>query len=148
MTEIITYVGIDAHQRTLHVARLIGTQPEPVQWTVANEPKAVARLRRQLERDAAGLVRVCYEAGPCGYALQRQLTHGRVQCVVIAPALMPRKPGDRIKTDPRDARKLAELFRAGLLTDVQPPTPAEEAVRDLCRARDDARDDLVRARIG
>lgn len=146
MTEVITYVGIDAHKRTLHVARLIGTQPEPVQWTIANEPKAVERLRRQLERDAPGPVRVCYEAGPCGYALQRQLTHGRVQCVVIAPALMPRKPGDRIKTDPRDARKLVELFRAGLLTDVQPPTLAEEAVRDLCRARDDARDDLVRAR--
>jgi transposase len=91
-------------------------------------------------------VRVCYEAGPCGYALQRQLTKGRVSCVVIAPALMPRKPGDRVKTDKRDARKLAELFRAGLLTEVRPPTPAEEAVRDLCRARDDARDDVQRAR--
>ena len=91
-------------------------------------------------------MRVCYEAGPCGYALQRQLTKGRVSCVVIAPALMPRKPGDRVKTDTRDARKLAELFRAGLLTEVRPPTPAEEAVRDLCRARDDARDDVQRAR--
>ena len=91
-------------------------------------------------------MRVCYEAGPCGYALQRQLTKGRVSCVVIAPALMPRKPGDRVKTDKRDARKLAELFRAGLLTAVRPPTPAEEAVRDLCRARDDARDDVQRAR--
>ena len=60
--------------------------------------------------------------------------------------MLPRKPGDRVKTDKRDARKLAELFRAGLLTEVRPPTPAEEAVRDLCRARDDARDDVQRAR--
>ena len=71
---------------------------------------------------------------------------GRVQCQVIAPALVPRKPGERIKTDRRDARKLAELYRAGLLTVVQAPTPAEEAERDLCRARDDARADRQRCR--
>ena len=146
MSEIITYVGIDAHKRELHVARLIGAATGPVTWTVANEPKAIDRLHRKLEREAPGAVRVCYEAGPCGYALQRQLTKGAVACVVIAPALMPRKPGDRVKTDRRDARKLAELFRAGLLTEVRPPTPAEEAVRDLCRARDDAREDVQRAR--
>jgi transposase len=146
MEEVITYVGIDAHKRELHVAMLIGAAATPVTWTVENEPKAIERLHRKLERDAPGLVRVCYEAGPCGYALQRQLTKGRVSCVVIAPALMPRKPGDRVKTDRRDARKLAELFRAGLLTVVRPPTPAEEAVRDLARARDDARDDVQRAR--
>ena len=144
MEEVITSVGIDAHKRELHVAMLIGSAATPVTWTVENEPKAIARLHRKLEREALGPVRVCYEAGPCGYALQRQLTKGRVSCVVIAPALMPRKPGDRIKTDKRDARKLAELFRAGLLTAVRPPTPAEEAVRDLCRARDDARDDVQR----
>jgi transposase len=146
MSELITYVGIDAHKRELHVAMLIGTTTTPVMWTVANEPKAIDRLRRKLEREAPGPVRVCYEAGPCGYALQRQLTGGRITCTVIAPALMPRKPGDRIKTDKRDARKLVELLRAGLLTEVRPPTPAEEAVRDLCRARDDARDDVQRAR--
>ncbi len=146
MSEIITYVGVDAHKRELHVARLIGAATAPMAWTVANEPKAVDRLRRKLEREAPGPVRVCYEAGPCGYALQRQLTGGAIRCVVIAPALMPRKPGDRIKTDKRDARKLAELLRAGLLTEVRPPTPAEEAVRDLCRARDDAREDVQRAR--
>jgi transposase len=146
MEEVITYVGIDAHKRELHVAMLIGTAATPVTWVVENEPKAIERLHRKLEREAPGPVRVCDEAGPCGYALQRQLTKGRVSCVVIAPALMPRKPGDRVKTDKRDARKLAELFRAGLLTAVRPPTPAEEAVRDLCRARDDARDDVQRAR--
>jgi transposase len=83
---------------------------------------------------------------PCGYALQRQLTTRRVGCQVIAPALIPRKPGERIKTNRRDARKLVELHRAGLLTEVRPPTPEDEAVRDLCRARDDAREDLQRSR--
>ncbi len=146
MSERITYVGIDAHKRELHVAMLIEAATTPVTWVVENEPKAVERLHRKLEREAPGRVQVCYEAGPCGYALQRQLTKGRVGCVVIAPALMPRKPGDRVKTDRRDARRLAELLRAGLLTEVRPPTPAEEAVRDLCRARDDARDDVQRAR--
>ena len=91
---------------------VVGTQTTPVTWTVPNEPNAVRRLVRKLERDAQGPVRACYEAGPCGYALQRQMTTTRIACQVIAPALIPRKPGDRIKTDRRDARKLADLFRA------------------------------------
>ena len=78
--------------------------------------------------------------------MQRQLTTPRVSCDVVAPALIPRKPGERIKTNRRDARKLVELGRAGLLTAVRPPTPEEEAVRDLCRARDDARVDWQRCR--
>ena len=104
------------------------------------------RLVKKLEREAPGGVRVFYEAGPCGYALQRQVTTSRVSCEVVAPALIPRKPGERVKTNRRDARKLAELGRAGLLTAVQPPTPEDEAVRDLARARDDAREDLHRCR--
>jgi transposase len=143
---ITTYVGVDAHKKDLFVAMLVGDGPTPVTWRVPNEPNAVKRLVRKLERDAPGPVRMCYEAGPCGYALQRQVTTSRVSCQVIAPALIPRKPGDRIKTNRRDARKLAELFRAGLLTEVRPPTPEDEAVRDLCRARDDAREDLQRSR--
>jgi transposase len=124
----------------------VGTHAAPVTWTVPNEPKAVRRLVRKLERDAPGPVRVFYEAGPCGYALQRQVTTSRVSCDVVAPGLIPRKPGERVKTNRRDARKLAELGRAGLLTAVQPPTPEDEAVRDLARARDDAREDLQRSR--
>jgi transposase len=146
MSEVITHVGIDAHKKDLFIAMLTGRETTPVTWQVANEPNAIRRLMRKLEREAPGPVRCCYEAGPCGYALQRQLTGARVSCQVIAPALIPRKPGDRIKTDRRDARKLAEMWRAGLLTVVQPPTPAEEAVRDLARARDDAREDLQRCR--
>ena len=146
MQEAITYVGIDAHKKNLAIAMLVGHERTPTTWTVANEPRAVERLRRKLTRLAPGPIECCYEAGPCGYALYRQLHLGRLRCHVIAPALIPRNPGDRIKTDRRDARKLAELHRAGVLTDVRPPTPREEAVRDLARARDDARDDLQRGR--
>jgi hypothetical protein len=109
---ITTWVGIDAHKKDLFVAMLVGDQAAPVAWTVPNEPNAIRRLVRKLERETPGPVRVCYEAGPCGYALQRQMTTTRVSCQVIAPALIPRKPGERIKTNARDARKLAELFRA------------------------------------
>ena len=146
MKQITTYIGIDAHKKDLFLAMLVGTEAAPVSWTARNEPKAVKRLVRKLERDAPGPVRVFYEAGPCGYALQRQVTTSRVSCEVVAPALIPRKPGERVKTNRRDARKLAELGRAGLLTAVQPPTPEDEAVRDLARARDDAREDLQRCR--
>jgi transposase len=146
MEQVPTYVGIDAHKKDHFVAMLIGTAPTPVTWQLANEPGAVRRMARKLEREAPGPVHVFYEAGPGGYALQRQLTTARITCDVIAPGLMPRKPGDRIKTNRRDARQLAELGRAGLLTVVQPPTPADEAVRDLARARDDAREDLQRCR--
>ena len=146
MKQVTTYVGIDAHKKDLFIAMLIGQEKTPVTWQLANEPQAVRRLVRKLEREAPGPVRVFYEAGPCGYALQRQVTTSRVSCDVIAPALIPRKPGERVKTNRRDARKLAELGRAGLLTAVQPPTPEDEAVRDLARARDDAREDLQRCR--
>jgi transposase len=147
MKDVTTYIGIDTHKTDLFVSMLVGDQrTPPVSWKVANEPQAVRRLVRKLEREAPGDVRVFYEAGPCGYALQRQLTTPRVTCEVIAPALMPRKPGERVKTNRRDGCKLVELGRAGLLTAVQPPTPADEAVRDLARARDDAREDLQRCR--
>jgi transposase len=146
MEQVTTYVGIDAHKKDLFVARLMGNEPKPVTWQLANEPKAVRRLVRTLEREAPGAVHVFYEAGPCGDALQRQVTTSRVTCDVVAPALIPRKPGDRVKTNRRDARKLVELGRAGLLTAVPPPTPEDEAVPDLARARDDAREDLQRCR--
>src|SRR5216117_720690 len=97
-----------------------------VEWQVANEPAAVRRLDRKLKREAPGEVRCCYEAGPCGYALQRELeAAGGMVCEVVAPSLIPVKPGERIKTDQRDARKLAELLRADLLTVVHTPTADE-----------------------
>jgi transposase len=146
MNEPITHVGIDAHKRELQIAMLIGDQDQVVSWTAPADERGIERLHRKLERDAPGPVECCYEAGPTGYVLQRRLTGGRVRCVVIAPSLIPRKPGDRVKTNRRDAVKLAQLLRGGLLTEVHPPTTAQEAVRDLCRARDDARRDLLRGR--
>ena len=126
MKDVTTYVGIDAHKKDLFVAMLIGQAKTPVTWQLANEPQAV----RRLGGNSSVRRRVW-----CGYALQRQITRPRVQCDVVAPALIPRKAGERVKTDRRDARKLVELGRAGLMTAVQPPSPADEAVRDLARAR-------------
>src|SRR3954464_11042068 len=100
MKNVTTYVGIDAHKKDLFIAMLVGDQKTPVTWTVPNEPNAVRRLIRKLEREAPGRVQACYEAGPCGYALQRQMTTPRVACQVIAPALIPRKPGERVKPMP------------------------------------------------
>jgi transposase len=146
MGEPITYIGLDVHARELHVALLSGSSSQPIQWTSSTDARAVERLRRKLEREAPGVIECCYEAGPTGYTLQRQLTTTRMRCRVIAPSLIPKKPGERIKTDRRDAHKLAQLLRADLLTEVPTPTEAAEAVRDLVRARDDARVDLIRSR--
>ena len=142
----ITWVGMDAHKISIKVAALFPDRPEPVEWTEATTPEAIRRLGRKLRREAPGEVRCCYEAGPTGYALQRMLEAAGMICEVVAPSLTPVKPGSRIKTDRRDARKLAELLRAGLLTDVHPPSESDEALRDLCRCRDDVRVDLVRTR--
>ena len=101
---------------------------------IANTPAAVKALAAKLSRVGSEL-RFCYEAGPCGYGIQRQLTLAGHECVVVAPSLIPRKPGDRIKTDRRDAISLAKLHRAGELTAVWVPDPAHEAIRDLVRAR-------------
>lgn len=148
MKGCITWVGVDAHKRTLVIAVLHPGRQEAEEFTLENDERSIRRLVRRLERDAGGgEVRICYEAGPCGYALQRRLeAAGPVVCEVVAPSLIPRKPGERVKTDRRDARKLAELYRAGMLTMVSPPTPEQEAIRDLCRCREDVRADLGRCR--
>jgi transposase len=147
MREGITFVGLDAHKNGISVAMFLPGETVPVEWTIPNEPAAVRRMVRKVEREAPGEVRMCYEAGSLGFALQRQITDaGPSSCMVVAPSLIPRKPGERIKTDRRDGRKLGELFRAGLLTEVQPPTLEDEALRDLCRAREDAKEDQTRCR--
>lgn len=141
-----TDVGLDVHKKDIVVAMLLPGSTEAVIWTVANEPRAVRRLAKKLKREAPGAIRAAYEAGPCGYVLKRQLEAESVPCEVVAPSLIPSAPGDRIKTDRRDAKKLAELLRAGLLTEVHPPSEEEEAVRDLCRCREDVKQDLSRCR--
>src|SRR6266542_3500634 len=115
---------MDAHKLSIKVAALFPDRAEPVEWTEATTPEAIRRLARKLRREAPGEVRACYEAGPTGYGLQRLLESAGVICEMIAPSLTPVRPGSRIKTDRRDARKLAELLRAGLLTEVHPPSQA------------------------
>jgi transposase len=140
---------MDVHKKAINVAMLLPGQEKPVEWQLANEPGAVRRLVKKLRREAPGEIRGCYEAGPCGYTLQRQMMADRKAGLVIevvAPSLIPIKPGERVKTDRRDARKLATCLRNGDLTEVHPPTEAEESVRDLTRCREDATEDLLSAR--
>lgn len=136
MEQSITYVGLDVHKETIAVAVAeMGKRGEVrVYGTIANTPAALQALATKLTRGGAEL-RFCYEAGPCGYGIERQLVSGGHGCVVVAPSLIPRKPGDRIKTDRRDASNLARLHRAGELTPVWVPDQAHEAIRDLVRAR-------------
>jgi len=147
MKEGISYVGLDVHKAFIQVALLLPERDEALQWRVPNEPAKVSGLVRKLQRSCPGHVELCYEAGPCGYALSRRLNGvKRFRCQVIAPSLIPRKPGDRVKTDRRDARKLAAFLRSGLLTEVRPPSPEDEARRDLCRRRSSIQTDLKAAK--
>ena len=136
MEKPITYIGLDVHKETIAVALAeAGKRGEVREYgTIANTPTALKALASKLAKSGLAL-RFCYEAGPCGYGIQRQLSAAGHDCVVVAPSLIPRKPGDRIKTDRRDAANLARLHRAGELTPVWVPDPAHEAVRDLVRAR-------------
>jgi len=141
-----TFVGIDAHKAKLVVAVLPPDGPL-IELACANTEKEVRRLgRRLIEQANGGEVRVCYEAGPTGYGLKRTLELEPLVCEVVAPSLIPRAAGNRVKTDRRDARKLAELLRAKLLTEVRAPTPEEESVRELCRARIRAKEQSTKAR--
>jgi transposase len=103
---------------------------------IANTPEAIGKLVRQLRKGGAE-ISFCYEAGPCGYGIHRQLTDLGWDCQVVAPSLIPKKSGDRVKTDRRDSLILARLHRAGELTAVWVPDGAQEALRDLTRARED-----------
>jgi transposase len=144
MDKDTTYVALDDSKRTITAGILRPGEREPELRQIPNEPRLLRRLVERLTR--GGPVRVCYEAGVSGYDLHRQLTAIGVSCDVIAPALTPRRPGQRIKTDRRDAAKLVRLYRAGELTPIHVPNEAEEAVRDLLRCRDDIREDVVRWR--
>ncbi|HTT40405.1 MAG TPA: IS110 family transposase [Burkholderiales bacterium] len=139
-----TYVALDDSKRKIVAGILRAGDTEPVLREIPNEPTLIRRLFSRLKREAP--VSACYEAGVSGYDLYRQLTALGVACQVMAPALTPRRPGQRIKTDRRDAGKLVRLFRAGELTPIHVPDEAEEAVRDLVRCRDDVRRDVLRWR--
>jgi transposase len=147
MADCITYVGLDVHKEDVVVALAEGGLRGAVRdyGRIANTPAALTRLAGKLGRDGVTL-RFCYEAGPCGYGIQRRLSAAGHDCVVVAPSLIPKRPGDRVKTDRRDAASLAKLHRAGELTSVWVPDAGHEAIRDLVRARLDAVHALRRAR--
>ena len=144
MAESTTFVAFDQHAATTVAAVLLPGQRTPALHPMTSDLGELRRFVRRL--GAPATLRCCYEAGPCGFELQRALVADGVPCDVIAPALIPRRPGDRIKTDRRDAAHLAVLYRAGALTAVHIPTDQEEAARDLLRCREDIRADLLRAR--
>ncbi len=140
----IRYLGLDAHAETIAVAVAEAGGEVRSVGTIPNTPGAVRKLVKKLGPPAQ--LRACYEAGPCGYVLYWQLTELGVACEVIAPTLVPVKTGDRVKTDRRDAIKLARNYRAGELTPVWVPDAAHEALRDLVRTREAAKKDQLRAR--
>jgi transposase len=147
MDETTTCVGVDAHKKTISAAVAEPGRDGVVRalGSIANQPATVARLAKKLAA-AHGKLRFCYEAGPCGYGLYRQLTALGHDCVVAAPSLIPRRPGERVKTDRRDSLTLARSDRAGELTLVWVPDPAHEAMRDLVRRREQAVAELRRHR--
>jgi len=138
MTKVV-YVGLDVHKDSIVIAvAREGREPAETWKTI---PYDGVRLRKALKLlvERTEDLRVCYEAGPTGFGLCRRLREAGIDCIVVAPSLVPGKPGERVKTDRRDARKLAHFLRSGDLTEVYVPDEAVEAIRDLERARDDAK---------
>lgn len=146
MTKGRRFLGLDVHADTIAVAVAEPGRQGEVRslGTIPNRPEALAKLMRKL--GPAETLRACYEAGPTGYVVYWQLAKLGIECDVVAPTLIPVKVGDRVKTDRRDAEKLARSLRSGDLTPVWVPDAAHEALRDLVRAREAAKKDQLRAR--
>src|SRR2546427_6953080 len=144
MRNDIRFVGLDVHAETIAAAVVEPDGELRFVGTIPNRVEAIRRLMKRL--GPAARLRACYEAGPTGYVLYWQLTELGVHCDVVAPSLVPVKAGDRVKTDRRDAEKLARCYRSGDLTAVWVPDAAHEALRDLVRAREAAKSDQLRAR--
>lgn len=140
----VIHVGLDVSKDWIAVGVLRPEDRVADVEKIAHDEESVRRLVTRLGSPAK--LWACYEAGPTGYELHRLLERLGVRCDVIAPSLIPRAPGDKIKTDRREAKRLARLHRAGELTAIRVPSPAEEGVRDLCRIRRAAVRDLTRAR--
>lgn len=138
------WIGLDAHKATITGAAITAAGEIRELGTFPNRPEQIAR--RVGEWGDPARVMVCYEAGPCGYGIARQLERMGVACAVVAPALIPRRPGDRIKNDRRDAVQLAQLLRSGLLTAVPVPSRELEGLRALSRTREQAVRDQHRQR--
>ena len=144
MRETLRFLGLDVHAETIAVAVAEPNGEVRSLGTIANREDSIRKFIRKLGTPEQ--LRVCYEAGPTGFVLYWQLTQLGVDCAVVAPSLVPNKPGDRVKTDRRDALKLARSHRSGDLTAVWVPDEASEALRDLVRQREAAKQDQLRAR--
>ena len=145
MNNYTTVVGLDVHKETIVAAVLPqGRNDVTERLSIENHPKAIEKLVNRVRMQ--GPVEFVYEAGPCGYQVHRQISGLGLRCAVIAPGLTPVRPGDRVKTDKRDAANLARFYRSGELTEIRVPTCEEEAARDLPRAREDVLQDRLRAR--
>jgi transposase len=141
----VRYIGLDVHKASIAVAMAEEEGAPSSYGNIANDPAAIRKLMTRLGGPEVQL-RVAYEAGPTGYGVHRQLTSIGIECMVVAPSLIPKRPGDKVKTDRRDALKLARLLRSGDLTPVWVPDEAHEALRNLVRARADAKVDQLRAK--
>ena len=150
MSNITLHLGLDVHKDSIAIAI---AEPGPKGevrsfGTITNDlhalEKALTRIRKA---HPEAQLEVAYEAGPCGFVIARRLKQLKLPCLVAAPSLIPKQPGSPFKTDQRDSRSIARLLRAGELTGVYVPESTDEAIRDLCRARTDAVDDLRRCRL-
>jgi len=144
MKKKVRFLGLDVHAETIAVAIAEPDGEVRSLGTIANRAESIRKLVKKL--GSVERLRACYEAGPTGYVLYWQLAELGVKCEVIAPTLVPVKAGDRVKTDRRDAEKLARSYRSDDLTAVWVPDESSEALRDLVRAREAAKQDQLRAR--
>ncbi len=145
-TKSVWWIGLDVHADQIQVAIYLGWEATPrEEFGIVHDSAGLGRLVKKL-KSLDGNVRCAYEAGPCGYTLYRYLKKRDIACVIAAPSLIRRSAADRIKTDKRDAKKLAQEHRSGNLTAIRIPKEREETARDLVRAREDLVQDLSRRR--
>jgi transposase len=150
MPAITLYIGLDVHKDSITIAIAQSGRNGEIRLfgTIANSLHALEKMLARIRKAHPGArLEIAYEAGPCGFGIARRLKQLGVPCLVAAPSLIPKQPGSPFKNDKRDARAIARLLRAGELTAVYIPEPTDEAMRDLCRARTDAVDDLRRCRL-
>ena len=139
MPQFSTYVGLDVHKKSIVIA-FASVMRESDPQSLGSVPNDYSRVKAKLLKlGTPGSIKICYEAGPTGYGLHRKLTADGFHCDVVAPAKTPKVQSDRVKTDKRDARKLAGFLRSGHLVAFRVPTPEEEGLRDLLRTRETSR---------